>query len=248
MRDRLTHAYPLGRLDPLYAPFCRWYAARGADDELREVLLWYQGLSIPVAFLVSAPDGDARSFFEAACSLMPARFYFHILGGQLDALREACIVASSTEVERMGLERADYLRVALDPSAPAPRRLGHRDTAAIMALYAHDPDHFFEPYQLETGLYFGVDDPRGPGLACITGVHSASVQHDVGVVGNLVTHPAMRGRGLATACTRVMLDHLFERVSLAALNVEPDNAPAVRVYSKLGFTPHSTYFEGHVES
>jgi ribosomal protein S18 acetylase RimI-like enzyme len=123
------------------------------------------------------------------------------------------------------------------------RRLGHRDTASIMKLYEHYPDNFFEPYQLETGYYFGVRD-EDLGLASIAGIHVISEDHDVAVIGNFLTHPARRGRGLASACTERLLRELFDNVSLVALNVQEDNEPAVRMYGNFGFEQNNVFYEG----
>lgn len=245
MRDPLANAYLLGKLDPSYAPFCRWYGARDVAGELRELLLWYQGLSIPVAFLVGDPDGDPRPFFASCCNTLPDRFHFHIIGEQMSAFREACEVTSYKKMHRMGLERKDYRRGEARPGVEVAR-LGHRDTAAIMRLYEHYPDHFFEPSQLETGLYFGVRDLEGD-LLSIAGIHVVSPEHDVAVIGNLVTHPDARGEGLATVCTRQLLDEVFERVSFVALNVQFNNEPAIRMYTNFGFEPNNIFFEGRCE-
>lgn len=245
MHDRCANAYLLGKLDPSYEPFCKWYGERGADGELENLLLWYQGLSIPVAFMVSQKQRDQRAFFQAGAQVLPSRFHFHVIGDQMSAFREACDVEHYKQMHRMGLERADYQHVAL-PAGQQVERLGHRDTAAIMALYEHYPDHFFEPYQLETGLYFGVRDPEG-GLLSIAGVHVISPEHNVAVIGNLVTHPEARGAGHATACTRALLNDLFERVSFVALNVQVNNEPAIRMYTNFGFEPNNIFFEGRCE-
>lgn len=247
MHDRYANAYLLGKLDPSYEPFCKWFGRRNARGDLEDLLLWYQGLSIPVGFFVKSPGSEDASFFEACCNVLPPRFHFHIINTQMSSFRAACEVETYKQMHRMGLERKDYQRVAVDDDLPEVIRLGHRDTAAIMNLYEHYPDHFFEPYQLETGLYFGVRDPE-LGLASIAGVHVLSPEFDVAVIGNLVTHPDARGRGLATACTKRLLDELFERVSFIALNVQTNNEPAIRMYTNFGFEPNNVFFEGRVEA
>lgn len=245
MRDRYANAYLLGKLDPAYVPFCRWYGQRDEAGQLTDVLLWYQGLSIPVAFLVAGQD-DPRAFFAACCQTLPSRFHFHIISDQMSAFRDACEVSSYKQMHRMGLERSVYKPVDQGGLLGRVERLGHRDTAAIMKLYAHYPDHFFEPSQLETGLCFGVRDPEGQ-LISIAGIHVVSPEHDVAVIGNLVTHPEARGQGLATACTRRLLDELFERVSFVALNVQTNNEPAIRMYANFGFETNNVFFEGRCE-
>lgn len=245
MRDRYANAYLLGKLDPLYAPFCKWYATFNEEGSIRDLLLLYQGLSLPVGFLVADPSEDPDMFFQAALQTLPGRFHFHIVGEHMSSFRRVCEVSSCKNMRRMGLQRHDYKRVEPE-NLRLVERLGHRDTAAIMSLYQHYPDHFFEPYQLEAGLYFGVRD-QNEILVSIAGIHVVSKEHDVAVIGNLVTHPTARGRGLATSCTRALLDELFERVSFVALNVQDDNQHAIKMYSNFGFSVNNTFFEGRSE-
>ena len=51
------------------------------------------------------------------------------------------------------------------------------------------------------------------------------------------THPAHRGRGLATDVTAGVVAAALEQTSNVSLTVVCDNAPAIRVYEKLGFRP-----------
>ena len=252
MKDRYANAYLLGKLDQAYDPFCKWYAQTDATGDITDLLLLYQGLSIPVTFFASATDRDPRHFFQLCQSVLPRRFEFHVIHDDMSIFRDTYKVNAGQKMHRMGLERADYLTATAnlpdDPNAEMVERLGHRDTAAIMELYQHYPDHFFEPYQLESGLYFGVRHPEEGKLLSIAGVHSISHDYDVAVIGNLVTHPDARGKGLATACTATLLKELFQEVSFVALNVQYTNAPAIRMYTNFGFAPNNIFYEGRSES
>ena len=241
-QDRYANAYLLGYLDPLYSPFCRWYGGRDDEGQLVGVVLLYQGLSIPVIF-VAGQHAQLPQLLAACRPKLPRRFHFHVLEDQMEPLERLFQVRTWQRMQRMGLERKDLVAQPLDHRV---ERLGHRDTAAIMALYAHYPDHFFEPYQMETGLYFGVRDARH-GLSAIAGIHSVNTQDNVAVIGNLVTHPEARGQGLAKACTNTLLSALFERVSSVALNVQTDNPAAIRVYQSFGFTPNNIFYEGRCQ-
>ncbi|KGN33588.1 acetyltransferase [Knoellia flava TL1] len=56
------------------------------------------------------------------------------------------------------------------------------------------------------------------------------------------TAPAMRGRGLATRITRSLAARAgADGIRLIHLQVEADNATAIRVYERLGFERHSSY-------
>lgn len=238
----LAHAYLLGNLDPGYFQFCRWHGMRREDGTLGSLILLYTGLSLPVVFMAGT-EPDFRQLLTEVRPKLPRRFHFHVLDEQMDIVSEVFEPASSQRMLRMGLQRERYLELRTERERARTERLGHRDTAAIMNLYQHYPDNFFEPYQLETGLYFGVRD-EDLGLASIAGIHVVSEDHDIAVIGNFVTHPDRRGQGLASSCTARLLDELFETVSLVALNVQEDNDPAVRMYENFGFERNNVFYEG----
>lgn len=239
--DRLANAYLLGNLDPSYFQFCRWYGMRRDDGSLGSLVLLYTGLSLPVVFMTGT-EPDFRQLLEDAKESLPRRFHFHVLDDQVETVREVFHPATSQRMLRMGLSRERYEQTRRPARATNVARLGHRDTASIMKLYEHYPDNFFEPSQLETGLYFGVRDEVG--LSSIAGIHVVSQDHDIAVIGNFVTHPSRRGEGLASACTARLLDELFETVSLVALNVQEGNAAAVHMYESFGFEQNNVFFEG----
>ena len=239
MKDRLANAYLLGDLDPAYHQFCEWYGSRQDDGTLRNVMLVYIGLSLPVVIMSGNGEG-LKKFLEDSRSVVPDRFHFHVQEEQMAAVQQVYPTKGAEAMIRMGLEREDFEPLSQDDRV---ERLGHRDTAAIMELYEHYPDNFFEPYQLETGFYFGIRD-EGERLVSMGGVHVLSEDYDVAVIGNLVTHSDHRGQGLATVVTARLVEELFERVSLLALNVGKQNEPAVRLYENIGFEANNIFYEG----
>jgi len=246
VQDKLANAYLLGLLrdlDPEHFPDCNWYGTRAPDGSLEGVLCVYSGLSLPAVVAIGSEVG-VEALLEACADDLPDRFRFYIAAPHLDTLQWEYDVSKIRRIRRMGLHRSDYRSTG--PPAEV-RRLGHADTAAIMRLYEFYPDNLFEPSQLETGLYFGIDDDEGR-LLSIAGIHVVSDDFDVAAIGNLVTRPSARGRGFATACTNRLLDELFERVSLVALNVREDNDPAIAVYERFGFRPNTTFWEGRADA
>lgn len=253
-RNPVANAYLLGDLDPAYMPYCTWYGAR-EQGQLNALLLLYKGLRLPVVLAAApgemAPDETTASnrnleaLFRAVSPSLPPVFWAHVWEESGPALHANFQAPDLKRMLRMGLSASDYVR----PSSSAPvRRLGHKDTAAIMALYRYYPDNFFEPYQLESNLYFGVDRDDGQGLCAIAGIHVYSPSYDIAAIGNLLVHPEYRRRGLATAVTTHLLDALFQDVSKVTLNVEEGNVAAIGTYRKFGFQRHGVYFEGSVQS
>jgi predicted GNAT family acetyltransferase len=156
---------------------------------------------------------------------------------------------------RYDVSGADAMwRMALDPGAYRPDstdgaiRLGLRDLAALERLHADGAEtgespHFFLSSMLEEGMYFGVYE--GTELTASAGTHLVVPQEGVAAVGNIYTRRDRRGRGLAGRVTRAVVSELHRLgIPVIALNVNQKNAPAVRVYERLGFTRHCVYHEG----
>ncbi len=244
--DPVRNAYMLGDLDATYAPYTHWYAS-GTTPAADAVMLVYTGLSVPV-FLTYGRQGGIDAILEQFIEALPERTMAHIDPGHLEAVDRRYAVDCLRPMLRMGLRATDfaiYPHYAEEPQ-PLVEQLGHRHTGEIMELYQHYPDSFFEPTQLGTGHYYGI---RVDGeLASVAGLHVYSPLEQVAALGNIVTHPKHRGRGLSTACTAHLCAALLSQgIELLALNVERKNKSAVRVYRKLGFRDHNTYLEGLVE-
>lgn len=76
---------------------------------------------------------------------------------------------------------------------------------------------------------------------CWTRIHPASAAGDapMGEVFVIAADPRRHGTGLGRALVLAGLDHLTrEGLGIAMLYVESDNAPALRLYERLGFTVH----------
>ncbi len=241
--DPVVAAYHLGDLDDRYFPFCRWWGADGEDGELKSVILLYSGLRLPAVLALGDPEGvDQILESPAVQHELPGRFYAHVLNGHLASLQHHYNVDKMISMVRMGLRREDYTRPERELNGV--ETVSHSDTAELMSLYRYYPDNFFEPYQLETGYYYGLREAGR--LVSVAGIHVYSEQYDIAAIGNIVTHPDHRCKGYSSRCTSRLLRSLLERVSLVALNVQRDNAAARTVYKRLGFHDHAKYVEGLV--
>jgi GNAT superfamily N-acetyltransferase len=147
---------------------------------------------------------------------------------------------------RMGMSLENFRPKDIDEALEI-KQLSMGDIGEIIDLFGFYPDNFFEPAQLSTGYYYGVRIREK--LVSVAGVHVFSPQVRVACLGNIVTHPEYRGRGLSTRCTSHLCSQLAKAgIDLFALNVERSNSSAVRVYKKLGFEEHATYLEGEVST
>lgn len=243
--DRIGNAYLLGDLDAPYAEHCKWYGLPAADGHLDGLVLLYNGLSMPAVLTAGSPEA-VEALMSGARTHLPRRFYSHIRADHREAVETQYVPRAWTEMVRMGLSRADWRRSETVPDGPEVEALSHRDTAAIMHLYRHYPDNFFDPAQLGTGLYYGVREAGE--LVSVAGVHVVSSAFDVAVIGNIVTHTEQRGRGLASRCVDRLLTSLFEQVGHVALNVQVANEPAIACYRKFGFRERCRCLEGWVQA
>jgi len=89
-----------------------------------------------------------------------------------------------------------------------------------------------------------LGDPEKPVFAVIEGGQIASVAAiylrlpEVSFVGSVFTVPEHRNKGLATSVVSRATEEALSASEFAALLVRSDNAPALRVYGKIGYRPY----------
>ena len=231
-RDRVWSAYALADLDPPYASHARWIAR-----ELAAVLT-YTGFEPPVLFAAGEPEETRRLLAQ-----IPAgRYLFTLMPTHRALLEERILESHETIMWRMTLRPE-----AFDPSlARGVQPLTVDDLPEIEALFGTGTDRpdAFDPGQLADQAFFGI---RQTGqLVSVAGTHVVSEPRGVAAVGNVYTHLAHRGRGLATRATAAVVQALLQRrrMRTIVLNVARENAAALRCYERLGFWPFCGYHEG----
>ena len=163
---------------------------------------------------------DIEALLAASYEELPRRFYAHIRIEHREPIECFYTLSDVKPMLRMGLSRVNF-KTKVKSAAEV---LSHRDTAEIMQLYQQYPDNFFEPAQLDTGLYFGKREEGK--LISVAGLHVCSTRYNVAAIGNIVTHEEHRGRGFASDCVGALLVELFKRVD-RSLNVSPENHAAI---------------------
>ncbi len=232
--DRAYCAYALAQLDPARFGRARFWLAQCADGASgivvqargngRTMLLIGNPTAVGAA-LALHPGPPASYLATAAPEHLPA----------LEKTHEA--------TDRLIMHRmqttADSFRPA--PDAPADpdvlplRRLSDVDVPALNQLYRAGgaPAHYTAS-DLQRLPYWGAFDGRR--LAAVAGTHVVSPGRGVGVVGNVMTHPSYRSRGLGTRVTgAVTATLLAQGLGLIVLTVDPTNTRAVRAYRRLGY-------------
>ena len=110
-------------------------------------------------------------------------------------------------------------------------------------LYAYGGGDAFRQRSLEFGVFYGLFD--GQRLVSVAGTHIVSDTERIAALGNVMTHPDYRGRGLATVATGAVCAELLDRgIELFGLSVSRSNEAAIRVYEKIGFNRHVPFYEG----
>lgn len=240
-RGPIGAAYLLGDLDPPYVEHATWLASSW-DEQVIAVVLLYTGLSSPAVLSSGAPDGVARIVAHYAHEL-PAEGYAKVPLEHRDAWTTQYRFNDVQEQWVMGLDVERFRPMATDKNI---RRLhSSHPLSPFDGLYKHYPGHFFEPSQLDGGVYYGVFVDGD--LACIAGTHVFSPSTEVAVLGNIVTAAQNRGQGLATACTSAVVQEVMAQgCRHVALQVSATNGHAIALYRCLGFRYHGDVLQARV--
>ncbi|SBT45319.1 GNAT family N-acetyltransferase [Micromonospora narathiwatensis] len=233
-RDPVLHAYQLGDLDDFFWPYTSWF--RRGD----EVALLYHGVELPTLLAFASPRGagELAALLEELAPVLPVRLWAHLSPGLEATVARWYEVRDAAGHHRMAL--TDPARLARVTAAG--ETLGRADLPALLDLYAAAyPGNWFDPRMLDTGRYVGIRD--GGDLVAVAGVHVWSPTWRVAALGNVTTHPRVRGRGLAAAAVAALCARLRADVDHVTLNVRADNTTAVRLYERLGFTRVADFTE-----
>lgn len=234
-RDPAQHAYQLGDLDDFFWPYTTWYRHRDS------VALVYHGNGLPILLALDSPEraGDLAALLDGLAPLLPARFYAHLSPGAEDVLGR--YFEAEPHGVHLKLALTDHTR--LNAVTPAGAVLTPADLPELTALYELAyPGNWFDQRMLETGQYVGL---RLDGaLVAVAGVHVWSPTYRVAALGNVTTHPDLRNQGLGRSVVAALCHRLRRSVEHITLNVRADNAAALALYARLGFTAIDDYFEG----
>ena len=238
--NEALNIYCIGDLDDFFRPFTIWYGLYDGAGRLRSLAMLYTGGDIPALMAYRAyEDGALAELISGISKFLPANFYSHLCAPSEVALAEHFDLEAHGRHLKMYLNDASKITTGDDP---AVKNLGTPDLEALVKLYKESyPGNWFDPPTLSTGQYFGIYE--GSELTCAAGVHVFSPAYGAAALGNITTRPEYRGKGLAARVTAALCRSLMKKVRLIGLNVESENAPAIRCYEKLGFTVAGEYGE-----
>ena len=218
---------------PLYFDTAIEDLARGIDNRLVLIGGDRQGLILGITFagleaftiIGTLSDDELRTTYTRP---MPAEL--HATTALADHLRPhlrsrlAAELAMRTETCPIGTRTAD----------PHCRIMTSADADRLTAFYdVHNPRHVFSPWMLQHPFIAVVE--QGEILAG-AGVLALSKRLGWALIGNFLTRPDQRGRGLARRVGETLLATLARNgIGHAALVTTDDNAAARSVYRDLGF-------------
>ena len=226
--DREWSLYALADLDDGMFEHCDWSAC---GDSLALV---FRALAIRPIFVL----GDAASTRKLLSALPEVTGYLNLKPHQLEGAGGIYSYRERHEMRRMFLEN-------FNPRSGPTEPLTNKERDQVEHLYAIGDvgGIAFAPFQLDTGFFRAVR--RSGEMVAVAGVHVVSRNESVAAVGNIFTHPEYRGQGLAQQVTSAVVMGLRDAsIRTIGLNVEHTNMAAIRVYERLGFRTHLTYYEG----
>jgi len=244
-RDKGYAAYALGDLEPPYDAHATWHGAH-VDDELEGVALIYGGLEPPALFLMGGnPAVSALLMYGVG----PNEVYFTARPEQQPLLEMWYTLTKPTAMYRMRVTKEKY-KPGEESKFPI-RRLGPDDLEDVNAFFelgaeADERIIAFTAQQVEDGFFHGIHLEEK--LIAAAGTHLVAKQAKMGALGNVLTHPDYRGKGLGSATSNAVAAALFEEgIETIVLNVAQDNQPALKIYEGLGFERVGPFVEGQAK-
>lgn len=236
-RDRPWSVYALGDLSPGFVEHTQWFLLRDTSPAL---LLLYHRFDPPVLFALGSPSGLGHLIQEIDAPVVS----LHVRRDALAAIRTRYRPAELRSMWRMVVDLGSFHPI----DSGATTRLNPGDIPAITGLYAdgdrrgEGPD-FFDASMVEYGIYRGVWE--GEELVSVAGTHLVVPSEGVCAIGNVYTRHDRRRQGLgARLASAVVSDALARAFPTVVLNVDQQNAAAIRVYQRLGFRFYCDFAEG----
>ena len=129
------------------------------------------------------------------------------------------------------------------PTPVKPARLIQRgEFNSLNQFYNEHRVEAWTPLMFEMGPFYGVW--RDGQLIAAAGIHF--VTPFIAQIGNVFSHPRFRGQGYATAATAGVTNHLLRMgIRIISLFVVAENAPAIRIYERLGFVKERELIFAH---
>jgi GNAT superfamily N-acetyltransferase len=222
-----------GGVLPLYFDAAIEDLARGIDNRLVLIGRERKGLVLGITFAGLAAFTIVGSLDDDELRTT----YTRPMPGELHVTSELAAQLRPHLSQRLNAElsmRIETCTIGTRASDPHARTMTPADADRLTAFYErHNPRHVFSPWMLEHPFIAVVE--QGEILAG-AGVLALSKRLGWALIGNFLTRPDQRGRGLARRVGETLLAALKRNgIGHAALVTTDDNAAARSVYRGLGF-------------
>lgn len=232
-KDRLWAGYAICDLEPKQFPLCEWYAAY-SDRRIISLCLYFKGFETPAQITFGNDLGINQILGNIG---VPKRVHAHFLPSHKRVLSKHYRFDKLQLMKRMAITKEFFT-----PVTGSASKLTKNNLSELEAFYAKLARAFFLPTMLASGVYYGIR--INGALVSVSGTHISSPSYKIACVGGVFTLPSYRGKGYATICTSKVVEELLHNHKDVILNVDSKNFPAIKVYEKLGFKEHCTFFEG----
>jgi ribosomal protein S18 acetylase RimI-like enzyme len=230
-RERLYAAYAIGDLEPALFKECEWYAS-SRNGKFTSLCLSFKGLSPDRVFLMGSPE-DLEPIMK---DLRTTKAYFSCRPQHLSVVSHWYSPLKTQAMLRMVLKSERF-----HPVEGSVVRVSPSEVHLLQDLYRWYGNVAFAPYQLEQGVFYGVE--RDGKLVATAGTHLVSRTYGLAIVGNVFTHSGYRGNGYAKICTSAVVEELLSQSLDVVLNVEESNTVARQIYEALGFEIYCSFVE-----
>ncbi len=239
LKARASYSIPVMKyLEPRYLNYAQWYLATSGPSTLRRTQ-GEQGEKRSEALCLYVKGNHGRTVFTMGDSLglehvlktqsTPRNPYLIYEAHHQEVLSKFYLLQKRQKLLRMVVDREIFNPVPVENAAP----LKPENNMDVNSLYTSEGGGWFSREYLAHGVYYGVW--KDGMLVAVAGTQTVSKTYGVAMVANVLTDPRYRGLGYASECTSAVTAKLFENCDTVALNVEVDNDPAIRVYTKLGY-------------
>lgn len=230
---RAYAAYAIGQLQPGLFERTEWFVSRGAAGEA--ILLHSRGGLGNALFSLGSEDA-----LEAALLVHPGprHTFLSCQPHHQETVQRHFILPAVSAMARLHVDRERF-----QPIEGQVRRLTGSDVHRINSLYRSDgTTAFYTAENINQALYYGAFEEGR--MVAVAGTHVISPVDEIGVIGNVFTHPIYRGRGIGRLVTSAVTQEVLKSCREAVLSVDPANVAAVKAYEGLGYQEVGRLIEG----
>lgn len=183
-----------------------------------------------MGFFAGLPGYEREDLDRLQAACVPGQRVILFTPGHLSLNQDWLVLNDHELLQMVGEPEAEFLH----PSSPL-LELGEKDIPAMLELTALTKPGPFIAGTIDFGGYYGVFE--GKKLISMAGKRlSPDPYVEISAV---CTHPDFLGKGLSAKVIQRVMEEIRAEGKTPFLHVYPENAPAIKVYTKLGFKPRA---------